>query len=142
MLISESVTLYCETDRKKGKSFRLSSLIDLRSAYNLSKTPLEADMIPFFSLRLHGKEQIAGRAVITAAAFLFLCTALFGALPSQNQITDFLEESGLAGYSQPKEVAPSDTDGLEEFYDRPITAQPHSQSAPRSGESDLRVQVA
>ena len=99
-------------------------------------------MIPFFSPRIHSKEQIAGRAVITAAAFLFLCTSLFGALPSPNRITDFLEESGLAGYSQTKELSPSHTDGLEEFYDRPITTQPDSEPVPQSGKQDLKAQVA
>ncbi len=98
-------------------------------------------MIPFFSPRLHGKEQVAGRALITAAAFLFLCTALLSALPTQNQITDFLDEAGLAGYNQTKETAHSRTDGLEEFYDRPITTPSDSELTPQNGEWDLRVQA-
>jgi hypothetical protein len=82
----------------------------------------EADMNPFFSPRYHPKEQIAGRALITAAALLFLLTALFHALPSRDRLAGIWEDAGLSGYSRVEETATELSPALEEFYDRPLTS--------------------
>lgn len=96
-------------------------------------------MIPFFSPRTHRKEQVAGRAVITIAAFLFLSTALFSALPSKDRLADLLEESGLSGYSRVEETTPSRPHQLEEFYDYPLTEQSDPSAIPNPREPTSRI---
>ena len=89
-------------------------------------------MIPFFSPLHHRKEQIAGRAAITLAAFLFLLTALVTTIPSKDRLADLLEESGLSGYHRTEETTPSRPTELEEFYDRPQTEHPQPSASPES----------
>ena len=76
----------------------------------------------FFSPRYHRKEQIAGRALITAAALLFLLTALFRSLPSRERLIQLWENAGLSGYSRVESTTPERSPELEEFYDRPLTS--------------------
>lgn len=99
-------------------------------------------MIPFFSPKINGKEQIAGRAVITAAALLFLVTALLSSLPSKDRITDLLESAGLSGYSHVEETVPSRPKELEEFYDRPLTqGKAESSELPDSGNTGFPIRA-
>lgn len=99
-------------------------------------------MIPFFSPKRNGKEQIAGRAVITAAALLFLVSALLCSLPSRDQITDLLESAGLSGYSRVEETEPTRPKELEEFYDRPsVSAQDNPSQKPDSENTGFPIRA-
>ena len=84
-------------------------------------------MIPFFSPKIHPKEHVLGRAVVTAAALLFLMIAALHAFPSKDSLNEHFRQLGLSGYSQAESSTASAPIELDEFYDHPLTT--HSKAS-------------
>ena len=78
-------------------------------------------MIPFFSPQNQRKEQIIGRAVVTAVAILFLLVAALRSLPSEDALSDHFNQFSLSGYSQAESKPAQAPRELEDFHDRPLT---------------------
>lgn len=81
-------------------------------------------MFPFFSTAKLRREQVTGRALLTAAALLFLVSALLSSFPGTNEIIAFLDRSAMAGYASKDESTAAIPSALEEFYDRPSVTAP------------------